>query len=185
MSSNNTTTPLKVSLSSITPNNIGTVRKLNSVLFPIKYSEKFYKDIQAPEVEDFCKLGVFFSVTSDTLRAEQLITKYLVYYNDIPVGTICCRQETVDGQNVLYLMTMGILAPYRSRKLGSQTLSAILTAAAAHKPKVDKIYLHVQVSNEDAKRFYESHDFKEIRVHENYYKKITPADAWVLEKAFS
>ncbi|KAF9049954.1 acyl-CoA N-acyltransferase [Panaeolus papilionaceus] len=164
MSSNNTTTSLKVSLSSITPNNIGTVRKLNSVLFPIKYSEKFYKDIQAPEVEEFCKL---------------------VYYNDIPVGTICCRQETIDGQNVLYLMTMGILAPYRSRKLGSQTLSAVLAAAADHKPKVDKIYLHVQVSNADAKRFYESHDFKEIRVHENYYKKITPADAWVLEKTFS
>lgn len=60
MSSNNTTTSLKVSLSSITPNNIGTVRKLNSVLFPIKYSEKFYKDIQAPEVEEFCKLGVLY-----------------------------------------------------------------------------------------------------------------------------
>ena len=35
----------------------GTVRKLNSVLFPIKYSEKFYGDILKPEVEEFCKLG--------------------------------------------------------------------------------------------------------------------------------
>jgi len=42
---------------SVTPANCGTVRKLNSVLFPIRYSEKFYKDIVAPEVEDFCKLG--------------------------------------------------------------------------------------------------------------------------------
>ena len=43
--------------SSVTPANCGTVRKLNSVLFPIRYSEKFYKDIVAPEAEDFCKLG--------------------------------------------------------------------------------------------------------------------------------
>ncbi|CAA7261679.1 unnamed protein product [Cyclocybe aegerita] len=154
----------RVTFASITPNNLGTVRKLNSVLFPIKYSEKFYTDILSPEVEDFCKL---------------------VYYNDIPVGTICCRLEKKDGQNVLYLMTMGVLAPYRSRKLGSQSLELVMAAAAEHtKPKIDKIYLHVQVSNQDAKRFYERHDFKEVTIHKDYYKKITPHDAWVLEKIF-
>lgn len=47
----------RVSFASITPNNLGTVRKLNSVLFPIKYSDKFYQGILQPEVEDFCKLG--------------------------------------------------------------------------------------------------------------------------------
>lgn len=51
----------RVTFASLTPNNIGTVRKLNSVLFPIKYSEKFYNDILQPDVEDFCKLGSFFS----------------------------------------------------------------------------------------------------------------------------
>jgi hypothetical protein len=33
-----------------------------------------------------------------------------VYFNDVPVGTICCRLETKDGQTKLYLMTMGVLA---------------------------------------------------------------------------
>ena len=65
----------RVSFASLTPNNLGnvrgsvchcllgsrsvagTVRKLNSVLFPIKYSERFYTDILKPEVEEFCKLG--------------------------------------------------------------------------------------------------------------------------------
>jgi hypothetical protein len=45
----------------LTPKNIGTVRKLNSVLFPIKYSDKFYQGILASEVEDFCQLGRSFS----------------------------------------------------------------------------------------------------------------------------
>jgi hypothetical protein len=48
----------KVTFASLTQNNLGTVRKLNSVLFPIKYSEKFYSEILLPEVEDFCKLSV-------------------------------------------------------------------------------------------------------------------------------
>lgn len=33
-----------------------------------------------------------------------------VYYNDVPVGTICCRFETRDEATELYLMTMGVLA---------------------------------------------------------------------------
>ncbi|THH19951.1 hypothetical protein EW146_g1302 [Bondarzewia mesenterica] len=152
----------RVSFASLTPNNLGTVRKLNSVLFPIKYSEKFYQDILLPEAEEFCQL---------------------VYYNDVPVGTICCRFENKDAATELYLMTMGVLAPYRSLGIGSQCLELVLQAAAAHtKPKITRIYLHVQVSNDDAKRFYERHGFKEISVDEHYYKKITPSGAWLLEK---
>ncbi|TFK44412.1 acyl-CoA N-acyltransferase [Crucibulum laeve] len=155
----------RVSFASLTPNNLGTVRKLNSVLFPIKYSEKFYHDILQPEVEDFCKL---------------------IYYNDVPVGTICCRLENKGDQTKLYLMTMGVLAPYRSRRLGSKSLELIMEAAASHAaPKIDKIYLHVQVSNLSAKKFYERHGFKEMEVHKDYYKKIIPHDAWVLERDFS
>ena len=48
----------RITFAPITVNNLGTVRKLNSVLFPIKYSEKFYSDILLPEIEDFCQLGV-------------------------------------------------------------------------------------------------------------------------------
>lgn len=47
----------RVSLSSLTPNNLGTLRKLNSVLFPIRYSEKFYREVLELELEEFCKLS--------------------------------------------------------------------------------------------------------------------------------
>ena len=33
-----------------------------------------------------------------------------VYYNDIPIGTICCRIEAKENVHHLYLLTMGILA---------------------------------------------------------------------------
>jgi N-alpha-acetyltransferase 50 len=76
--------------------------------------------------------------------------------------------------------------PYRSRLLGSQTLDLILAAASSHsKPKISHIYLHVQVSNSSAKKFYERHGFEEIGIQEQYYKKITPHDAWILERPIS
>lgn len=59
MSSTTTRTQPRISFASLTPNNLGTVRKLNSVLF-IKYSEKFYKDILSPDLEEFCKLSQSF-----------------------------------------------------------------------------------------------------------------------------
>ena len=75
--------------------------------------------------------------------------------------------------------------PYRSRKLGSKSLELILAAAKAHtKPEVDKIYLHVQVSNEQAKNFYTRHGFEQVGIQQDYYKKIVPHDAWVLEMVF-
>lgn len=128
-----------------------------------------------------------------------------MYFNDIPVGTVCCRIQKGDheGEAKLYLMTMGILAvivicpfhipqtfcsyryiqPYRSRKLGTKALQEILTAASAHsKPKITGVKLHVQESNNDARRFYERHGFKVIGLEPEYYKRIEPHGAWLLER---
>ena len=57
--------------------------------------------------------------------------------------------------------------PYRSRGLGSQSLQSVLETAENHtKPKISKVYLHVQVSNDPAKAFYERHGFIEVKIHE-------------------
>jgi len=170
----------KVDFSPVNPNNIGTLRKLNSVLFPIKYSDRFYKDVLLPEHEDYCQL---------------------IYYNDIPVGTVCCRIEAdpnTPDRSRLYIMTMGVLAPYRSRKLGTKALQKVIDVALAHnkavksppksdskpsKRKLSSFYMHVQTSNGEARKFYERNGFVEVGRVEDYYKKLEPHDAWVLEKA--
>lgn len=51
------TTPRRIAIADLTPNNIGQLRRLNSVLFPVAYSQRFYTDVLAPGVQDICKLG--------------------------------------------------------------------------------------------------------------------------------
>jgi RimJ/RimL family protein N-acetyltransferase len=103
----------------------------------------------------------------------------------------------------LYLMTMGVLAvrgihsasgvsrsfsatagqPYRNRKLGEQSLQAVTDAATAStKPQIHRIYLHVQSNNDDAIRFYERHGFVKKELVQDYYKRLQPRDAWILER---
>lgn len=47
--------------------------------------------------------------------------------------------------------------------------------------KVSSIYLHVQTSNDVARDFYEKLGFKVTSTVDNYYRRIQPASAWVLE----
>ena len=50
-----TTSIHRIALGDITSNNLGQLKKLNTVLFPVHYSEKFYKDVL--EVGEFAKFG--------------------------------------------------------------------------------------------------------------------------------
>ena len=120
--------PPRLSLASVDHNNIGTLRKLNSVIFPIVYTERFYVDTLVAEHADYCKLGS--CKTRRHISARLLTFSYFleVYYNDIPVGTVCARLEkgAREGEQRLYLMTMGILAVRYLAPIALPSLSDII-----------------------------------------------------------
>ncbi|KAH0628612.1 hypothetical protein JD844_009970 [Phrynosoma platyrhinos] len=122
----------RIELGDVTPHNIKQLKRLNQVIFPVSYNDKFYKDVL--EVGELAKLA---------------------YFNDIAVGAVCCRVDHSQNQKRLYIMTLGCLAPYRR---------------------------HVQISNESAIDFYRKFGFEIIETKKNYYKRIEPADAHVLQK---
>merc|ERR1712179_510147 len=126
-------------LGDVTPHNIKLLRKVNTVVFPVSYHDKFYKDV---------------------LEAGELAK--LAYFNDIVVGAVCCRVDTASSGRKLYIMTLGCLAPYRRLGIGTKML--------------------VQVNNESAIEFYKKFGFNIVETKEQYYKRIEPADAHVLEK---
>ena len=60
----------RTDLGEVTPNNIGQLKRLNSVIFPVAYSEQFYKNVL--EVGEFAKLGRFDFVVRGESRMSAL-----------------------------------------------------------------------------------------------------------------
>lgn len=130
----------------------------------------------------------------------------------MPVGNLVCRFEfpsssvAPSGSSLphvnIYIMTLGVLAPYRRLGLASNMINHILSevtpgsnislpdpdvkppppAKTADEKKkapprkmkdylVEKIYLHVQTDNQEARAFYKSMGFAEEDLIEEYYRK--------------
>jgi N-alpha-acetyltransferase 50 len=103
------------------------------------------------------------------------------------------------GKHRLYIMTLAVLAAYRGRGIGAQLIQSVLDYCDSindgsptddklkHDPilpkRVDEIALHVQISNEDAIRFYTSKfGFEKGEMVENYYRRIDPPHCYILSK---
>merc|ERR1712062_246516 len=155
----------RIDLGDVTPHNIKLLKKVNQVVFPIVYHDKFYKDVL--ESGEYAKLA---------------------YYNDVVVGAVCCRVDVTNTEDPnqaakkkLYIMTLGCLAPYRRLGIGTQMLKHVMDIVEKD-GKFDSVVLHVQINNEGALRFYKRFGFEVVETKEAYYKRIEPADAHVLEK---
>jgi len=149
----------RVDLGEITSHNIKQLKRLNQHIFPITYNDKFYKDVL--EVGNLAKFA---------------------FFNDVVVGAVCCRVHNSDGVQRLYIMTLGCLEPYRNLGVGRKLLEHVLDICT--KGKYKSVFLHVQVNNETAISFYQRFGFVIKETKEQYYKKIEPTDAYVLEKSF-
>lgn len=83
-------------------------------------------------------------------------------------------------------MTLGVLAAYRGRRIGTKLVQSILDHYEAETDKfaaVDEIVLHVQTSNEGAMKFYiDGFGFEKGEMVENYYKRIDPPHCFILRK---
>jgi ribosomal protein S18 acetylase RimI-like enzyme len=182
-------------LRDVTENNVRHVRLLNSVLFPIRYDQKFYTDIL--QAGEFAKLVYYgdYSTINDELS---------------PIGSVCCRREFIHEMPIMhhdlvipstsittstslclpiektpsyrvYIMTLGVLAPYRRLGIGSILLRYILDQCMKDE-SIKYIYLHVQANNKDALKFYEKFGFQIIHMIPDYYRNIQPSDAYELRK---
>lgn len=145
-------------LGDITQHNVKLLKRLNQVIFPVNYNEKFYKDV---------------------LAAKELAK--LAFYNDLVVGAVCCRIDTTDNTRRLYIMTLGCLAPYRRLGIGTKMVEHVLNYVQKD-GSIDSIYLHVQISNQGAIEFYKKFGFEIVETKEDYYKRIEPSSAHVLKK---
>ena len=102
-----------IDLGDLTDKNVGQLKILNAAIFPVKYNDKFYTDLLLPGREELTKLGMIHSPHLQHLKL--LFMNHTAFYNDIFVGAVCCR---VEEEHKVYIMTLGVLAPYRQLKIG-------------------------------------------------------------------
>jgi len=95
------------------------------------------------------------------------------------------KENTAEGSTLpsrrIYIMTLGVLARYRSYGIGTKLVQTILNYADKRKD-INEIYLHVQVNNNYAINFYKRFGFEVGETLFNYYKRIQPPDCFVLTK---
>lgn len=150
----------RIELGEITYHNIKQLKRLNQYIFPISYNDKFYKDVS--EAGEMAKLA---------------------FFNDVVVGAVCCRVDILDGNWRLYIMTLGCLAPYRRLGIGTALLQHVLDICKKES-RFKSVFLHVQVNNDSAIKFYQNFGFEVVETKKQYYKKIEPSHAYVLQKNF-
>ena len=170
-----------IDFGAITVDNVEQLRMVNRACFLITYNDTFYSDVLKRADEDLCKF---------------------VYHNGFVVSEICTRIEPIprtttsssdnDGtpRKRIYIMTLGVLAAYRGRRIGTKLVQSVIDKFEETKDEkdgkfsaVDEIVLHVQISNEDAIRFYvEGFGFEKGEMVVNYYKRIDPPHCYILRK---
>nr|CAI5843912.1 unnamed protein product [Callosobruchus analis] len=109
-----------IELGNVTPHNIKQLKRLNSVVFPVSYNDKFYKDV---------------------LEAGELAK--LAYYNDIVVGAVCCRIDVSEKSRRLYIMTLGCLYPYRKLGIGTMMVQHIVETKEHYYKRIEPADAHV------------------------------------------
>jgi ribosomal protein S18 acetylase RimI-like enzyme len=82
-------------------------------------------------------------------------------------------------QKSVYIATLGVLAPYRRRGLGHLLIQHVIDAAR-QSGDVAVVWVNVQTSNEQAKRFYERHGLKIVETLPDYYKSESVKSAWLM-----
>eukprot|EP01038_Epipyxis_sp_PR26KG_P015872 gene15872-21520_t len=158
---------LPFQLGDISQANILQLRTINLKTLPVVYSDKFYKDLLPNYSGEYMKYA---------------------FWNGFVVAAVCARIENADGNpnsdcpdKKLYIMTINVLAPYRRQGIASELLRFVMDKASTN-ASIKEVYLHVQVSNDEAKAFYLRHGFEEVGIIKDYYKRIEPPDCFLLKK---
>ncbi|CAD6185745.1 unnamed protein product [Caenorhabditis auriculariae] len=134
--------------------NIGKVKTLNQGIFPVSYSPTFYQECMD---NDLCQT---------------------IIQHGEAVAIVCLKPEIVGCAKVMYVRSLGVSPLLRESGIGSRLLHFVEMKTREY--KLDKIMLHVQVSNQIAIDFYQRRGFVLVETVKNYYRRCLPADAHLM-----
>lgn len=162
------------------------LRRLNSILLPIPYQDRFYNEIvQDPITASLTRVALWHDEESTALQVmvatEELIESPPPVSARV-VGGIQCRlvdylpPKPTDRSCTLYIATLGTLAPFRRHGIAHQLLSSVVQIGITDYG-VKLIAAHVWEANKDALQWYQKHGFVIVERIDNYYRRLAPMSA--------
>lgn len=178
--------PPCASLSTITSEYIGAYMRMTALLLPIPYPKKFFEDTVEDSVTASICLIALWSQPSSGIQQNQ---------NRKVVSGIRCRllarspaspqarnqAHGPDEAPSLYIAALTTLAPYRGHGLASALFQRVLSRAI-REYGITTVTAHRWEANEDARGWYASHGFKEVGFASDYYRRLKPSGAFILER---
>ncbi|KAI9163250.1 putative N-acetyltransferase san [Paramyrothecium foliicola] len=168
--------PSQAAIRPITVHDTNALRRINALLLPVAYPDAFYQRAVDPTAS-----GPFSRVITWAHPGEEPKV----------VGGVVCRVEPAvnvkaAGQisQTLYIQSLCLLSPYRSKGLINAALESILaTASSAPELSVKTISAHVWTENEEGLHWYENRGFqRDQQPIKGYYVKLRPDSAWLVHR---
>jgi ribosomal protein S18 acetylase RimI-like enzyme len=168
--------PSQATIRPITAQDTNALRRINALLLPVGYPDSFYQRAVDPAAS-----GPFSRVITWAHPGE----------DPKVVGGVVCRVEpamsvAAAGQisQTLYIQSLCLLSPYRSKGLINAALESIIaTATSSPELAVKTVSAHVWTENEEGLQWYEHRGFKrEQQPIKGYYIKLRPDSAWLVHR---
>jgi ribosomal protein S18 acetylase RimI-like enzyme len=173
---------------------IPSLKRITSLLLPIPYTEKFFREIlDDPITNDLTLVATWRDDESSRTTAKTQESKTPILIGAIlcrllsslpgttPPGTPSSSAVVGDDPPMLYLSTLVLLSPYRSLGVASHMLQ-ILIRRAVEDYGVDRVGAHVWTANEEGLEWYRRRGFGEVSREEGYYRRLSPSAAVVMQR---
>ena len=141
------------------------LRELHELLFPVKYSESFFRNVVRGIGPNMKPTMARVAVDTDSSLMAGFVIAQAVDIAD-------CEDEGLfdtSPSEVIYVLTLGTRPEYTRRGIATQ-LIAHLRGEAATRCGCGAVYLHVIHYNRAAMRFYEHNGFECLRALPQFYK---------------
>lgn len=172
--------PPNVELRSCKKDDIPHLKRLISLLLPIPYSDRFFREIiEDPLINDITMLAVWHD--DPEMKGKQ---------KGRLVGAIRCRllahpptasQKARGDGPMLYLSTLALLSPYRTHGIATHLLQS-LAKRAVDDYGITSVGAHVWEANQEGLNWYRKRGFREVGRETGYYRRLDPQNAVVMQR---
>jgi ribosomal protein S18 acetylase RimI-like enzyme len=185
--------PSNVQICAITTETLPLFKRLISVLLPVPYSDSFYKETLYDPVAASVSLIALWQDDNGSSKLRVVSGIRCRVLARSPAGPEQPKWKQVQDYMpfqktskdevapCLYISTIGTLAPYRNIGLAATLLRQVIRNAV-DLYDISSIAAHVWEASDEARAWYVKLGFKEVKYETEYYRRLSPNGAWVVER---